>query len=63
MAQSEGRVTLRIPKVDTASVTGRLLAKLDVADLTVQDPPIEDVIEHVFSQTPSPLDAPDSQKA
>ena len=62
MAQSEGRITLRIPKDDTASVTGRLLSELDVADLTVQDPPIEDVIEHVFSQSPSPLDAPDAQQ-
>ena len=63
VAQSEARVTLRIPKADTASVTGRLLAELDVSDLTVQDPPIEDVIEHVFSQSPSPLGAPDSQQA
>ena len=63
IAQSEGRFTLRIPKVETASVTGRLLAELDVSDLTVQDPPIEDVIEHVFSQSPSLLGAPDSQQA
>ena len=62
MAQTEGRVTLRVPKVDTASVTGRLLAELDVADLTVQDPPIEDVIEHVFSQSPSPPDDSDSRQ-
>ena len=63
IAQSEGRATLRIPKAETAAVTGRLLAELDVSDLTVQDPPIEDVIEHVFSQSPSPLGAPDSQQA
>ena len=63
ISQSEGRVTLRIPKAETAAVTGRLLAELDVSDLTVQDPPIEDVIEHVFSQSPSPLGAPDSQQA
>ena len=63
MAHSEGRITLRIPKDDTASVTGRLLAELDVADLTVQDPPIEDVIEQVFSQSPDPSVAPDSQHA
>ena len=50
LVRSEGRVTLRVPKVETASVTGRLLAEMDVADLTVQDPPIEDVIEQVFSQ-------------
>jgi ABC-2 type transport system ATP-binding protein len=42
------RVTLRVPKLDTARVTGRLLADLDVRDLTVEDPPIEEVIEHVF---------------
>jgi len=63
MAQSEGRITLRIPKDDTASVTGRLLSELDVADLTVQDPPIEDVIEHVFSQSPSPIDDSEAQQA
>ena len=50
LVRSPGRVTLRVPKFETASVTGRILTDLDVADLTVQDPPIEDVIEHVFSQ-------------
>ena len=53
LVQSEGRIALRVPKVETAAVTGRLLAELDVADLTVQDPPIEDVIEQVFSQPES----------
>ena len=50
LVRSPGRVTLRVPKIETASVTGRILTDLDVADLTVQDPPIEDVIEQVFSQ-------------
>ena len=45
----DGRVTLRVPKADTARVTGQLLTDLAVLDLTVEDPPIEDVIEHVFS--------------
>ena len=44
------RVTLRVPREDTARVTARLLAEQDVADLTVEDPPIEDVIEMVFGQ-------------
>ncbi len=43
-------VTLRIPKADTARVTARLLAELEVLDLNVEDPPIEDVIELVFAQ-------------
>jgi ABC-2 type transport system ATP-binding protein len=43
-------VTLRVPKVDTARVTARLLAEQEVLDLNVEDPPIEDVIELVFAQ-------------
>ena len=42
-------VTLRVPKTKTAAVTGKLLANLPVIDLTVEDPPIEEVIEQVFS--------------
>ena len=45
-----GRVKLRVPRAETARVTARLLAERDVADLTVEDPPIEDVIELVFAQ-------------
>ena len=44
------RVKLRVPKAETARVTARLLAERDVADLTVEEPPIEDVIELVFAQ-------------
>jgi ABC-2 type transport system ATP-binding protein len=40
-----------VPKADAAQVTGQLLADLDVLDLTIQDPPIEEVIERVFAQT------------
>ena len=47
---SEGsRHTLRVPKAETPQVTARLLADLPVGDLTVEDPPIEDVIEQVFA--------------
>ena len=44
------RVTLRVPKTDAARVTAQLLAEQKVADLTVHDPPIEDVIELVFAE-------------
>jgi ABC-2 type transport system ATP-binding protein len=46
----EGYATLRVPKAETARVTERILADLPVIDLTVEDPPIEEVIEHVFAQ-------------
>ena len=49
VATEGSRHTLRVPKADTPQVTGRLLADLPVRDLTVEDPPIEDVIDQVFS--------------
>jgi ABC-2 type transport system ATP-binding protein len=46
----DGLVTLRVAKAETPRVTARLLADLPVIDLTVEDPPIEEVIERVFAQ-------------
>ncbi len=46
----DNRVTLRVPRAEVAQVTERLLADLPVTDLLVEDPPIEEVIEHVFTQ-------------
>ncbi len=43
------RYKLNVDKAETPHVTSRLLADLPVLDLTVEDPPIEDVIEQVFS--------------
>jgi ABC-2 type transport system ATP-binding protein len=43
-------VTLRVPKAATAQITGRILAEQQVDDLTVEDPPIDDIIEKVFSR-------------
>ncbi len=42
-------VELRVPKAETARLTAQLLAGLEVADLTVEDPPVEDVIKRVFA--------------
>ena len=50
LEREDARVKLRVPKAETARVTARLLAERDVVDLTVEDPPIEDVIELVFAQ-------------
>lgn len=49
--QEAGHVTLRIPREKTPEVTARILAEQPVDDLTVEDPPIEDVIEKVFTQS------------
>jgi len=42
-------LTLRVPKAETARVASQVLTALPVADLTIEDPPIEEVIERVFA--------------
>lgn len=54
VSQNDARVMLRVPKVDTARVASRLLRELPVSDLTIEDPPIEEVIEQVFAQEVEP---------
>jgi len=49
VSQDGNRVTLRVRKAETAQVTARILTDIQVDDLTVEDPPIEDIIEKVFS--------------
>jgi ABC-2 type transport system ATP-binding protein len=47
--QEGGNIRLQVPKAETAAITGRLLADLAIADLTVEEPPIDRVIEQVFA--------------
>jgi ABC-2 type transport system ATP-binding protein len=49
VAYADGQATLRVPKAEAAVATSRLLANFPVYDLTIQDPPIEEVIEQVFA--------------
>ena len=44
------RYSLRVPKSDTPQITARILSDQPVIDLTIEDPPIEEVIEQVFSE-------------
>jgi ABC-2 type transport system ATP-binding protein len=45
----DGKVSLKVGRGLAPEVAGRLLRDLPVADLTIEDPPIEDVIESVFA--------------
>jgi ABC-2 type transport system ATP-binding protein len=47
--QTPDRVSLRVPRSETAAVATRLLAQLAVVDLVVEDPPIDEVIDLVFT--------------
>jgi ABC-2 type transport system ATP-binding protein len=49
VSRDGSRVSLRIPNVQASRVTSQLLSELQVDDLTVEDPPIDDVIDQVFS--------------
>jgi ABC-2 type transport system ATP-binding protein len=49
LSTEEGRTLLRVSRGDAPDVTTRLLRDLPVLDLTIEDPPIEDVIERVFA--------------
>ena len=48
-----GRISLRVPRTETAAVTTRLLASLPVVDLVVEEPPIDEVIDLVFAGGPT----------
>ena len=49
MESEDGRVLLKVSRADAPDVATRLLRDLPVADLTIEDPPIDDVIESVFA--------------
>ena len=50
LSKDDGRVTLRVPKAQTSQVTAKLLSDFQVDDLTVEDAPVDDIIDQVFSQ-------------
>ena len=50
MEREAEMIKLRVPKTEAARITSRLLSECSITDLTIEDPPIEDVIEQVFAQ-------------
>lgn len=46
--RSNGRVTLHVPKDDLLHVTQALVSRAPITDLNVSDPPLSDVVKHVF---------------
>ena len=50
----EGRVVLRVPTQRSSEVAAALLAGTGVSGLTIEDPPVEDVIEQVFAASREP---------
>ena len=52
--RENGRLTLRLGRAEVPALTAHLLDTLPVADLTVEDPPIEAVIDQVYQGEPVP---------
>ncbi|HVN53476.1 MAG TPA: ATP-binding cassette domain-containing protein [Anaerolineaceae bacterium] len=46
----DGKCLVQVPAEQVAAITARILAEMPVLDLTVEDPPIEDVIERAFQE-------------
>ncbi len=46
--RQDGRLTLRVGRDQAPAITARLLETLPVADLSVEDPPIEAVIDQIY---------------
>lgn len=46
----DGKQFVRVDAADVTGVTARMLAELPIHDLTITDPPIEDVIEQAFNE-------------
>ncbi|MFC1465111.1 MAG: ATP-binding cassette domain-containing protein [Candidatus Brachytrichaceae bacterium NZ_4S206] len=49
-SDQDGKVLLQVKADEAPSITARLLAEQPVQDLTIEDPPIEDVIERAFQE-------------
>lgn len=48
--QGNGQLVLRVGRMDAPNITAQLLSTMPVADLTVEDPPIEAVIDQVYTE-------------
>lgn len=51
LARDGAKVTLRVARADVTRIAAQLLRDCPVSDLTIEDPPIEDVIAQVFAQS------------
>ena len=46
----DGKQFIQVPADEVNEITARILADLPVHDLTIEDPPIENVIERAFQE-------------
>src|SRR5215204_5440758 len=49
MAWEPGKISLRVPREQISATAARLLGELQVRDLAIQEPDVDDVIRSLFS--------------
>jgi len=57
-SEIEGKNYIKVKANEAADITARMLAEYQVQDLTIEDPPIEDVIERAFHEETPPAAVP-----
>ena len=50
LSQNNGQLTLRVPRRDTPAVAARLLSAMSVIDLSIENPPLEAVIDQIYQE-------------
>jgi ABC-2 type transport system ATP-binding protein len=50
MEQNIGQLTLRVPRRDTSAITAHLLNTFSIVDLSVENPPLEAVIDQIYQE-------------
>jgi len=55
--EEDGKQFVRVSAAEVTTITARMLAELPIQDLTITDPPIEDVIEQAFNEEAAPAGA------
>ncbi len=65
LAQEGLRAEIEVPRSETKEAAARVLAELPVADVTIEDPPIEEVIGQLFAGSPvvDPVSQPAAEPA
>lgn len=50
VSQANGSLTLRVDRQQTSAITAKLLNQLPVVDLSIEDPPLEAVIDQIYQE-------------
>jgi len=50
LEQQNSAITLRVPRKQTSTITAKLLNQLPIVDLSVENPPLDAVIDQIYQE-------------